>query len=685
MLPALTCVLLSSVATGLVAPRNGATQPLGANRRLPLGAHNNDAAAAALDSFDDLASLERRLATLDEGAVPKLRGFYDAALASFALEPGVTQNFSVTSSAICIGALLDAGALDEFPAATKALAQASWRTDDLLQAPLVVSALARAAVGPPCTDRLKTAVEALLACRPHLRDWRRQKLSSYLTYWLTRALLDVADADLVEFLKIDQGAVGFALKRAFQVARDELCRQLAYDSMGEPADATRVAYSLATYASVGAARDRINAFAMRDEVRFDGDGGNRDGIEAPNLKLCARALDVFFGAQNEDGTWPPGQKIFVRSRRSFDVGNAFVFSPDPLATVLALPLPRSVFRPHVSKIERTCSWLESNDRAGAGWRSDHLEEGSGNALAWSTAQALQCAGAASKIVGELLNKRILAEFGGREGKTADSTVFDRLLNSDMDNDSLKDVIRQRIIDPRTQSCCPGLISYSAVLFGPPGTAKTTTAEAVAAALGYGFVVIDTACFLEDGLANIASRIAYVFDRLERLRDCVILFDEIEEFCLDRTTPGLGMESRILTTAMLTRLNDLRRAERSIFLVATNRLAAFDSAVVRPGRLDMLLFVGTPNLEARVARYPCGPGRETFRSFLEETWESDSRFLNYMESERFRSAALASMSEGAPFTENERLHAILGDIVRTSILRDESARDEYRDNVALTRL
>jgi SpoVK/Ycf46/Vps4 family AAA+-type ATPase len=107
-----------------------------------------------------------------------------------------------------------------------------------------------------------------------------------------------------------------------------------------------------------------------------------------------------------------------------------------------------------------------------------------------------------------------------------------------------------------------------VLFGPPGTAKTTTAESVAAALGYGFVVIDTAVFLEDGLANIASRMAYVFDRLERLRDCVILFDEIEEFCLDRTTPGLGMESRILTTAMLTRLNDLRRAERSIFLVAT---------------------------------------------------------------------------------------------------------------------
>jgi hypothetical protein len=48
----------------------------------------------------------------------------------------------------------------------------------------------------------------------------------------------VADADLVEFLGIDSMAMAFALKRSFQVARDELCRQLAYDSMGEPADAT---------------------------------------------------------------------------------------------------------------------------------------------------------------------------------------------------------------------------------------------------------------------------------------------------------------------------------------------------------------------------------------------------------------------------------------------------------------
>lgn len=72
---------------------------------------------------------------------------------------------------------------------------------------------------------------------------------------------------------------------------------------------------------------------------------------------------------------------------------------------------------------------------------------------------------------------------------------------------------------------------------------------------------------------------------------VILFDEIEEFCLDRETPGLGMESRMLTTSMLTKINDLRRGRKSIFFVATNRLRAFDSAVTRPGRFDLQVGVG----------------------------------------------------------------------------------------------
>jgi hypothetical protein len=46
---------------------------------------------------------------------------------------------------------------------------------------------------------------------------------------------------------------------------------------------------------------------------------------------------------------------------------------------------------------------------------------------------------------------------------------------------------------------------------------------------------------------------YIFDKLKALQRCVILFDEVEEFCLDREDKTLTMESRMLTTAMLTQV------------------------------------------------------------------------------------------------------------------------------------
>lgn len=55
--------------------------------------------------------------------------------------------------------------------------------------------------------------------------------------------------------------------------------------------------------------------------------------------------------------------------------------------------------------------------------------------------------------------------------------------------------------------------------------------------------------------------------------------------------SLSMESRMLTTAMLTQLNDLRRKQKCLFFIATNRLRSFDAAVIRPGRFDAIVFVG----------------------------------------------------------------------------------------------
>jgi SpoVK/Ycf46/Vps4 family AAA+-type ATPase len=228
-------------------------------------------------------------------------------------------------------------------------------------------------------------------------------------------------------------------------------------------------------------------------------------------------------------------------------------------------------------------------------------------------------------------------------------------------------------------------------------------EALAQRMGYDFVVIDTAAFLADGLTNVAARIRYVFSRLMALDKCVILFDEIEEFALDRENPGLSMESRMLTTAMLTAINDLRRVKKSIFFIATNRLRAFDSAITRRGRFDMQLFVGTPNLESRVIQFQqqfssLGAGAlhvvddidiqqqaiDAFRSFLESVWTQDAMFMNYLEGVQFASACARLVVSKNRALNNSEMMAIFRQQAAVMTVRG-SARREYIANMELSRL
>jgi len=217
---------------------------------------------------------------------------------------------------------------------------------------------------------------------------------------------------------------------------------------------------------------------------------------------------------------------------------------------------------------------------------------------------------------------------------------------------------------------------------------------MASYLGWSFVTIDTAMFLADGLENVAARMVYIFERLKALERTIILFDEIEEFCLDRENINLSMESRMLTTAMLTQLNDLRRQQSSIFIVATNRLRSFDAAVTRPGRFDMLIFVGTPNLDSRIKRLTSKLSltrlsldeRENIRKmvddFMEKEWNNVIRFFTYAENEVMINTIIDTLN-------NQNLDKnILSDIVykisRTSTIQG-TIQDEYKASEILSRL
>jgi len=164
---------------------------------------------------------------------------------------------------------------------------------------------------------------------------------------------------------------------------------------------------------------------------------------------------------------------------------------------------------------------------------------------------------------------------------------------------------------------------------------------------------------------------------------------------------------MLTTAMLTQLNDLRRQQRSVFLVATNRIRSFDAAVTRPGRFDMLLFVGTPSLAAREARLIAKlqatqlPPSEVataaleIAAFMRREWEPHAqgetgedaevgglRFFTFAESERFLTVAVDFAMRGT--LSEQSLMTQYKSQLSTATIRG-TVRDDYIVSEQMSRL
>lgn len=88
-------------------------------------------------------------------------------------------------------------------------------------------------------------------------------------------------------------------------------------------------------------------------------------------------------------------------------------------------------------------------------------------------------------------------------------------------------------------------NVSLLLFGPPGTAKTTVVKALADGLQWPLVFLSPGNFIERGLEYIEAQAKAVFEMLQRLSRVVILFDECDELFRDRKpTPGTDQSLKL---------------------------------------------------------------------------------------------------------------------------------------------
>ena len=155
-------------------------------------------------------------------------------------------------------------------------------------------------------------------------------------------------------------------------------------------------------------------------------------------------------------------------------------------------------------------------------------------------------------------------------------------------------------DPGKYTKVGARIPKGVLLEGPPGTGKTLLAKAVAGEANVPFFSISGSDFVEMFVGVGASRVRDLFDDAKKHAPCIVFIDEIDAVARRRGTGmGGGHDEREQTlNQLLVEMDGFGVNEGIIVMAATNRVDILDPAILRPGRFDRKVSVGTPDVGGR---------------------------------------------------------------------------------------
>lgn len=203
---------------------------------------------------------------------------------------------------------------------------------------------------------------------------------------------------------------------------------------------------------------------------------------------------------------------------------------------------------------------------------------------------------------------VLERLGGR---VLPSGLWDALAGMERE----KQLIERRVILPlaepeRAQQ--HGVVPpHAIVLFGPPGTGKTTFARGMASRLGWPFVELLPSRLAGDP-AGLATALHEAFAQISQLERVLVFIDEVEEIAAVRDGQAVSALHGV-TNELLKSIPAFRRHDTRLLVCATNALRSLDPAFLRPGRFDYILPIGAPDEAARRAiwtRYATGDQVDT---------------------------------------------------------------------------
>ena len=185
--------------------------------------------------------------------------------------------------------------------------------------------------------------------------------------------------------------------------------------------------------------------------------------------------------------------------------------------------------------------------------------------------------------------------------TSQTVTFQDVAGADEEKEELAQIV-DFLQDPKRYSHLGAKIPKGVLLVGPPGTGKTLLARAVAGEAGVSFLSISGSDFVELYVGVGASRVRDLFEQAKKVAPAIVFIDEIDAVGRRRGAGlGGGHDEREQTlNQLLVEMDGFSSNTGVIVIAATNRKDILDPALLRPGRFDRQIYVGTADWRGREA-------------------------------------------------------------------------------------
>lgn len=306
-----------------------------------------------------------------------------------------------------------------------------------------------------------------------------------------------------------------------------------------------------------------------------------------NPFVITKALNTIFEDQkkNKSSIWPTGQLL-----QFCDDSNISVSTIECINDLLDCNSLQTYMQTHFSSVKRIFDFyaitmrlkIENDLRVPVGWFPP--DQRGKNITGSETAFVLCFIKKFCNFLSRIIKIKAKQEFAQnyRVPKITWKRIYDAT--------GVKLKLEEYIVNPRSNN---EKYASSAMLFGPPGTGKSTYASALAGKLEMDYLELTLGDFFSGGENEILTRINMMFENMTHLENTVVFIDEIDDLVQKRQEIPQFYDPRSLyVNTLLPRFQELNSKKNVILLMATNNPQNIDEAIQRIGRIDLIIPVGT---------------------------------------------------------------------------------------------